>query len=74
MNIEFYGSLWFLNSVNLIRINVALENLNKRKNIFQLEVLKNQNEMLRAIPKEILPKDYGGDEPPLCELRGTFFI
>ncbi|XP_065201041.1 alpha-tocopherol transfer protein-like [Planococcus citri] len=44
-----------------------------RKDLWRkLEVLRNSDELLKAIPKEILPRDYGGEELPLSELRDAW--
>lgn len=36
----------------------------------RIQVLKNVNAIYEHIPKEILPKDYGGNEKNLSELHG----
>lgn len=40
----------------------------------QINILRNKEDLLNHLPKELLPKDYGGDLPPLSEIRGKLFV
>lgn len=37
----------------------------------QIQILKNENDLCNVLPKEIVPKNYGGEELPLKLLRGN---
>ncbi|XKL68337.1 hypothetical protein PGB90_003828 [Kerria lacca] len=66
-------TLYIINAPSSAESLITLAKSFIRKDLVKkIIVLKNPNELLNVLPKEILPKDYGGEEPPLSEIKDTW--
>ncbi|XP_065201053.1 retinol-binding protein pinta-like [Planococcus citri] len=69
-----YKKLYFCNMSQAGEILLSIgKSLIKKELANRIEILKNLSDICQYLPKEIIPREYGGEELPLVELRDLWF-